>query len=231
MPRTKIFLVKTKKKKTKKKGRKAAKPLVSLSRQPVPSTAIVKLRYCQTISIDAGSGITNSRLYRANSMYDPDYSSTSTSQHQPLAYDQWSVFYDQYCVVGSKITVQPINTSATVPLQFGVALRQGQISAEVNPTILHEQGDSTWNYCGNMSYQGRCRPVTKKFSTKRFLGYKNPTNETSLKAAFTANPEKVAFFQVWCAAADSTANPPATIFQITIDFIAVLSAPKNLPQS
>lgn len=136
-----------------------------------------------------------------------------------------------YCVLGSKITVQPINTSDSVPLQFGVALRQGGITLAVNPTVLHEQGDSAWSYCGNMSNQGRCRPVTKKFSTKRFLGYKNPSNETSLKAISTANPEKAAYFQVWCAAADSISNPPACVFQLTIDYIALLSQPQNLPQS
>lgn len=212
------------------RGRRKRSNLVTLGRQPVPNTALVKLRYCQTISIDAGAGVTNSRIFRANSLYDPDYS-TSTSQHQPLAADQWALFYSQYCVLGSKMTVQPINTSSTIPLQFGVTLRQGSISAVVDPTILHEQGDSSWNYCGNMATQGRCRPVVKKFSTKKFLGYKNPSDETSLKASFSANPDEVAFFQIWCAAADSTANPPATIFQITIDYIALLSQPKNLPQS
>lgn len=85
MPRRKKN-TKSKRKSNKKKG------LVSLTRQPVPSTALVKLRYCQTISIDAASGVTNSRLFRCNSLYDPDYSSTSTSQHQPLGYDQWMIF-------------------------------------------------------------------------------------------------------------------------------------------
>jgi len=205
--------------------------LTSLNRQPVPSNALVKLRYCQTISIDAAAGVTNSRLFRCNSLYDPDYSSTDPSQHQPLGYDQWMAFYSQYCVLGSKMVAQPINTQTTVPLQFGIALRQGGITLAVDPIHLREQGDSSWNYAGNMVTSGRCKPVVKKFSTKRFLGYKNPQDETACKASESGNPAESAYYQVWCAAADGSSNPAPCTFQITIDFIAMLSQPKQLIQS
>jgi len=218
------------KKKNYKRGRKSNR-IVSLNRQPIPSTALVKLRYCQTISINAAAAVSASRLFRANSMFDPGYGASS-SDHQPCGYDQWMAFYTNYCVVGSRLTAQPINTG-TVPLQFGVMLRQADplpTTLTVDPSILQEQGDSSWAYCGAM-IDGKIKSVSKNFSAKRFLGYSKPTDEVSLKATEGQNPAEQAFFQVWVAAADSTANPPATIFQITMEFIAVLSQPKNLLQS
>ena len=210
--------------------KKRSSAVVTLGRQPVPDTALVKLRYCQTIGIDAGAGYTNSRLFRANSLYDPDYSSTSSTQHQPLGFDQWMAFYQIYCVLGAKITVTPVNTSSTIPLIFGVTLRQGNVTLAVDPNTLREQGDSSWRYAGNMSDTGR-KSVTKKFSTKKFLGFPHPTNENSCRASATGNPASPAYFQVWVAAADGIANPPNTSMNITIDYIAHLSQPKVLSQS
>lgn len=219
-----------KKKNSKAKNRKRRSGILVLNRQPVPPTALVKLRYCQTISIDAAAGFTNSRLFRCNSLYDPDYSSTSTTQHQPLGYDQWMNFYTIYCVLGSKITVTPINVSDTIPLMFGVTLRQGGVTFAVDPTTLREQGDSCWRYAGNMNKTGR-KSITKNFSTKRFLGFNNPTNENSCCASATGNPASVAYYQLWVAAADGVANPPNCTLQITMDFIAHFSQPKVLSQS
>jgi len=220
---------KNKKSNAKNRKRRSGKIMV-LNRQPVPPTALVKLRYCQTIGIDAGAGFTNSRLFRCNSIYDPDYSSTSSTQHAPLGKDQWMSFYQIYCVLGSQITVTPINTSSTVPLMFGVTLRQGGVTLAVNPTSLREQGDSSWRYAGDMNQTGR-KSLTKKFSTKKFLGFNNPTNENSCCASSTGNPASEAYYQVWVAAADGTSNPSNCTLQITMDFIVHFSQPKVLSQS
>lgn len=227
MPR---YKKKNNKSKNKQRSRKEKSVIKILGRNPVPVTALVKLRYCQTIGIDASAGVTNVRLFRCNSLYDPDYSSTSTTQHSPLGFEQWMQMYTIYCVVGSKMTATCINTSTNCPIQYGIVLRQGGVNFQVNPNLLKEQGDSHWRYAGNLSNASRTA-VTKKFSTKKFLGFKNPTNENSCRASATGNPASSAYFELWCAAADGITNPPNTTFQIMIEYVAVLSQPKKLPFS
>lgn len=218
------------KRKYQKKKQYFRKKGLSISRGPVPRTSLVKLRYCQNIALD-GSASTTSRNFRANSMYDPDNSITSSSQHQPLAFDQYMLLYKNFVVLGAKITVTPINT-ADIPIIFGVTLRQAEASnASVNPTALQEQGDTGWAYVGNLSTSGVARSVTKKMSTKKYMGYKNPTNEAELRGTAASNPEKMCYFQVWTASADGITNPGSLSFQIMIEYVALLSNPIVLAQS
>lgn len=202
--------------------------VVAITRSPIPSTAYVKLRYCDTIQINApAGGLTGQYLFRVNSLNDPDYSGVG---HEPLGKDQWMSFYSRYCVVGSRMHVKPMNVSTTIPAQFGILLRQGGVLSGIDPNILREQGDSSWAYAGNMNNRSNSS-VTKNCSIKKFFGYPNPTNETDLRASTNANPEVTGYFQIWTAAADGVSDPPSISFQVTIDYLAVLSKPIKLEQS
>lgn len=208
--------------------RRRGVPMLALGRSPIPRKSLVKLRYCTRVPINPAAGVTNSHIFRANSLFDPD--STGVG-HQPLGFDQWINFYKEYCVLGSKITVTPINISTTIPLQFGVVLRQFQLPGmAVDPTLLIEQGDSNWKYVGNLN-NSATKSVSLKFSTKRFLGVKNPIDEKDLRGDDTVNPSMEGFYQVWCAAADGAADPASIVFQVTIDYIAMFIQPQALAQS
>lgn len=202
--------------------------ITAISRSPIATTAYVKLRYCDTIQINAAAGgLTGQYLYRVNSLYDPDYTGTG---HAPLGYDQWMEFYSRYCVVGSRMHVKCMNVSTTIPVQYGILLRQGGVLSGVDPNILREQGDSSWTYAGNMNNRSS-RAVTKNCSIKKFFGYPNPTNETDLRASTNTNPVVTGYFQIWTAAADGVSDPPNMSFQVTIEYLAVLSKPVKLDQS
>ena len=66
----------------------------------VPDRIFVKLRYVERIVLTAGSS--NSYVFRGNSIFDPNYTSTGG---QALATDQWNSFYQQYRVHSSSIKV------------------------------------------------------------------------------------------------------------------------------
>jgi hypothetical protein len=219
------------KRKSPRKARKARRArssrIVNLGRSPVAKSALVSFRYCETVTVAPAAGLTASYIFRANSLNDPNYTGVG---HQPLGFDQWSVFYDNYCVLGSKLTVIPVNTSTTIPLVFGIVSRQGGITSAVDPNLLKEQGDSHWAYAGNMNNMKQ-RAVTKKMSIAKFTGFPKPQNESSLKASMASDPDNVVWYQVWAAAADSAADPATISFNITLDYIAMLSKPKKLAQS
>lgn len=201
--------------------------LINLGRAPIAKQALVSFRYCDTVAIDASTGVTATHVFRANSLFDPDFTGLG---HQPLGFDQWSVFYDEYCVLGAKINVMPVNTQTVVPIQFGIILRQGAIAGSVDPNLLKEQGSSTWAYAGNMNNM-RQRSLTKKISVAKFTGFKSPNNESSCRASMSANPSTDVYFQLWCSSANQTADPASVKFNVTIDFISLLSMPKKLAQS
>lgn len=78
-----------------------------------PNSIITKLRYCDTTVLTGTSGIKAGVVFAANGLYDPD---VTNAGHQPMFFDQFAAIYDQYVVLGSKITVTVTNTTTTIPL-------------------------------------------------------------------------------------------------------------------
>lgn len=84
------------------KGKRSFSNSLSLTKfgTTVPDRIFVKLRYVERIVLTAGSS--NSYVFRGNSIFDPNYTSTGG---QALATDQWNSFYQQYRVHSSSIKV------------------------------------------------------------------------------------------------------------------------------
>jgi len=216
------------KKKFNRRRKRRGSRLIQLGRSPIADSAIVKLRFCLAVAINpASSGITGSHLFYVNNLYQPSVGATT---HQPLGYDQWAGFYSKYCVLGSRITVKPINVSATIPIMYGILTRQTSPGTAVDPMLLREQGDSSWAYAGNINSRKQ-GTVSKNFSAKKMFGYTNPKNETDLRASTTASPPITGYFQVWAAGADGLSDPAVTTFQCTIDYICYFSRAHALAQS
>ena len=67
-----------------------------------PKAIITKLRYCTNISQVSTLGSSAVHVFSANSIFDPDVTGVG---HQPLYRDQYAAIYENYVVLGSKITV------------------------------------------------------------------------------------------------------------------------------
>lgn len=94
-----------------------------------PNSIITTLRYCDVKTLTSTTSATTSTLFRANGIFDPDY---TAGGHQPMFYDQWAAIYNYYTVLGSKIkvifkgtsdysTVVCLQGSSTTSLSSGVA--------------------------------------------------------------------------------------------------------------
>lgn len=224
-------------KRTKKKNGK--KRTVARRRRPVlsgfPTSKMVKLRYIDSdITLDAAAGLTADYVFRANSVFDPDYTGTG---HQPMGRDQWSEVYNRYTVLGSKITLYatPIATTNSVPTYFGITL-----SGETSPlgsyssinSILESKLSSGTRLAGSTVSGAipRSLKLTKTFSAKKFFGVKDVQDGAALSAEVGANPSKDAYFSVWAASVDGS-NPGAMSFRVQIDYIVLYREPKNLDGS
>lgn len=215
----------------KKRGRKPRNStrMVSLGRSPIAKQALVRQRYCSNVTINPGTGVAAVHTFQANGLYDPDYTN-STEQHQPIGFDQWISFYNHYTVLGAKITVTCLNVVATIPIQFGILLRDNHIFSNSNPNTLKENGSSSWSYAGNINNTKRVT-VSKNCSLKKFLGKKDLMDNDDCRGNSSANPLEGAYFQVWAAAADQVSDPASCHFAVTIDFISMYTEPKVLTQS
>ena len=90
-------------------ARMYARPARSLN--PFPNNKLVRHKYCDTVTIPAGTGAGVPTIYqfRANSIYDPDYTGVG---HQPLFHDEMAAQYKYYTVMSSRIKVTFPGTNA-----------------------------------------------------------------------------------------------------------------------
>lgn len=195
------------------------------SGMPTPRRAI--LRYCDQHTLTSSSGLLGTWVYRANSVYDPNYTGTG---HQPMGFDQWSILYNHYTVVGAKITVQMmVDNSTAIPSAYGVFLNDNLTTTYTSWQSFKEARKGT-----SVVVQGNAgqtiRPVIAKYSAKKFYNVTDvKDNSTNLGALTTANPTEGAYFICWFQ--NTTGGTDTQSFAITIDYIVDFSEPRDLAPS
>lgn len=200
-----------------------------------PLNKIVRMRYVQTIVPDISAD--GHYAFRANGIYDPDFTGTG---HQPMGYDQWNQFYKRYIVIGSRcrVNVQPYNlTTAATPINFVLStIAEGDLSAMATQPFSSalESGNSTCIF-GRMQ-DGRViqnTRMSRSYSAKKFWGFKDVSdNITSYGSIFGSDPtstRSVLYGFVW----RSVGTPVAGNLSITfiIDYIVKCTDPTILPSS
>lgn len=85
---------------------------------PFPNVKIVRHKYCDVVTMSAGVGAGAPQTYqfRANSMFDPDYTGVG---HQPMFRDEMAAQYKSYTVLKSYIRISfapEVTTPQTIQL-------------------------------------------------------------------------------------------------------------------
>lgn len=177
------------------------------------------MRYADTVTITSPlAGIPGTYLFRANSIYDPDYTGAG---HQPYGHDTYATIYNHYRVVKSTITATPLvspnsrafiyginkNDDATVPAATDIMEQKGVVMAASGAT----PGQPT-------------APIVNVF----YSGYyKNKDNQS---APMNTNPGDPMFFCVF-AYPDATDTQASVKFIVTITYDVLLWELKDLGQS
>ncbi len=192
----------------------------------------VKLRYCDFIDINPGAATPTNFIFRANSLFDPNFSGTG---HQPMNFDQWAAMYDHYTVISSKITVRYWPEGTTAPTGSGIMavylLDNSTSNTGVLATTQIEQGKCTWRAFGPLD-SGRAPPLRKSFNAKRYFSITDiKDNRDQLGAATSTNPTEGAFYHIMVAPFDLSADlSPVNVF-VQIDYVAIMTEPRELAQS
>lgn len=197
-----------------------------------PKTTAVKLRYVDSITMNASAGTVDSHVFVANSLFDPDL---VLGGHQPLGFDQWSQFYNHYVVVGSKIKAS-FSSQTSSPATNGFYLHGITLSDDptftANPLHLMEQPLTRVVKQSVHTNAQRIKSVTRTYSAKKFFNITNVTdNITRIGAPITANPTEQAYFIVYTGNSDVLADSEPVTVLIEIEFITIFSEPKELIQS
>lgn len=201
-----------------------------------PKNKVVTLRYNMSIQLDATTAATAGRAFRANSCYDPD---TAVGGHQPLGFDQWSLYYNHYTVIGSKVYAQFSSASTTNQAGqsvIGIYLADDTI-VPTTPSLMIEQGLSKWKYMPHQlqAQSAKDLMITNTFSAKKFFNLTNVKDNQDRIGALTepsgANPNDEAFFIIYTGGVSGLVDPVPLTIDVTIEYITMFSEPKSLPQS
>jgi len=200
-----------------------------------PTTQIVKHRYVTNQLLDLNSVPLVNVQYSATGMFDPQI---SVGGHQPLGYDQWSLFYNRYHVLGckAKITFNFGESTGSKPLVVGIyPLRYGATVGTSVQAIM-EQGLSRFKMVNSSPGGGADNQFTlvNKLSTKQFYDQKDSKDNTiSYGAMNTANPNSQIIWNIFAGTYDESSGGSASKItcMIELDYIARWSDPIALPQS
>jgi len=194
---------------------------------------IVKLRYCIINELDVepgGSAV--SLFFRANGPYDPEY---AVGGHQPMGFDQMSLLYNHYVVLGSKVTAtftpRIANTSGAAVVS-GIEITDDAVVTTVPRHTILEQRKGLYRTVTTSN--NKPFTLSRKFSAKRFFNVKDvKDNVTRIGAPNAALPAEEAFFRIFMMSGDVNVadDPPSFNVLVTVDYIILWSEPKELASS
>ncbi len=196
---------------------------------PFPTRRMAKLRYVQSVQLAPTTGAAAIHSFRANSLFDPDLTGTG---HQPYGFDQLMGVYNHYTVLGAKITVTFQNEGATAladNLVVGTLLNDDNVGS-TDPSLLREYKNSKYCYL-NAGGSGQAKTCVKTFSAKKFFGKKNVVGAADYRGTSLTNPNELAIFWVWAAPNSTLDDPVGCTAGVTIEYIAMFTEIRSLPQS
>lgn len=201
---------------------------MNLSRTIQPYARICKMRYVERTTLIVTTGIMMHHVFRANSVWDPSFTTTG---HSCYYYDQMAAKYNHYTVYGSKMTVTASQLD-NVPQAnvVGVNLQPGSSSPAGwywGTYIEAKQGEFR-----HMSASNAIKPVKfgATFSAKKFFNVKDVIDNQNLRAAVDTNPAEEAFFDLWMQPHDQVSDT-AVDFVVVIDYIVKWTEPKDIDGS
>lgn len=224
-----------------KKGKRRNYKRVANSRQsgrlrypfsgPIPNSKLVRLRYVETISINATTGLAGTYKFKANDIFDPN---NTGAGHQPYGHDELASMYINYTVIGSKCTAKFFSGSNSIALSaanVGILLKD-EVTTESNTTLWMERPKSRFKTIANNSGGSAVATMSKNFSAKKFFDVRDlKDSQDRLGASFGTSPTDSAYFHIIVAPANTAIDLADMYITVVIDYLVICSKPKELIQS
>lgn len=184
---------------------------------PFPHTMHAVLRYSETITLGVGTvGLPSHYFFRANGIYDPNYTGTG---HQPYGHDQYEALYNHYQVMESTMTVRPCVSGDFI---FAINTTPDATGNTDYNAVLEQKG-CTFAHC--MDNAGVPPTLSNRYKDSTF------SNKNQQSASFGASPADPYFYDLVHMGRDITASVSAIYFHITITYKVKMWEPKLLTVS
>lgn len=199
---------------------------------PLPSRWKFTSRYMENnLLIDPTQGANSEHIFRLNSLYDPDLTNLG---HQPLGFDQLSPLYTLYTVIGcrARVTITNLDTEHPYNLYMFPSTSSGSLDSDAQLSVMTERGLARWCQLTPAGAGGSTKTITFNWSAKKFYG-KSPFDDASYSALMNNNPGSGAYLHVAAQPLNASAlvDPHPLVGSIVLEYVAILTEPKPMPQS
>lgn len=188
-----------------------------------PNSIITKIRYCEYLSLTSTTGARALNVFAANGTFDPDISGVG---HQPMYRDTYAAIYDQYVVIGSKITASFACKTTGLGMIVGIVADDDSTVSTVVDTLM-EQNNSVHTMAGAPG-----SPVVtlfNNFSPLDAFGV-DAIDDGSSQTAVGSNPTELFCYAVWAASADGSSTTACDVkveIEYTVKFAELVSPTQN----
>lgn len=164
-----------------------------------PNSIITKLRYVDYMTLSSTSGSVAKNVFSANGIFDPDITNAG---HQPMYFDEYKAIYNNYVVIGSKITVHFNNYSTQAGWHVGI-IGDDDATTSTSASTLMEYNNSVWTVMGQRDSGHNIKVLTATFEPLENLGV--DAKDDGWTAINTgANPDNKYYYSVWCNTIDAS---------------------------
>lgn len=189
-----------------------------------PVQKMVRMVYADNLTQSGSSGSNNLQQFRLNSCYDPDLTNAG---HQPSAFDQWSLFYNHYCVVKASWEIQ-ITTNGSGHITAGVWVSDTNTVTYTPTAIMEAGGDLRL-----LNVYSTLEDITFTGSVDVGKYYRRSTKDlpldSELRALTNANPTEIVYLNVNTQSPSAAAHTTYLRTRLVLD--VVFMEPKDLSPS
>lgn len=191
------------------------------------------LTFGRVVSINAGPSLGSAQIFRANGLFDPDFTGTG---HQPLGFDQMMARYRHFTVTGARIKVTIVNpgAGALVPAVIGIVV-SGDSSITKMDTLeefLEHPHRSNYKIGGNQNTSPEGDELNLQLDVAKFFGRTKSAmiNSSDYRGASGSDPTELVYFHVM-AITLTGGDPGAFALVCTLEYDVVFTEPQALTQS
>jgi hypothetical protein len=214
------------------KGRSAMDDL-KMSVPLFPASARKKLMYYEPgFSISTTAGVIGQYYFTANGLYDVNITGTG---HQPLGFDTMMIYYDQYTVVGSKITLRVVNNGINA-VSIGLDLAPDTVAIPLpdvieNGLVITRVIDGRAGTSGNGCGERICKmnlncDVAMYFG--RAKNVRDLLDDNQLYGNVGANPTEQVYYHISEWAFGGLTDNTQVFFDVVIEYDVIFWEPRKV---
>lgn len=191
-----------------------------------PQSIITTMRYCDRRTYAQSVADTpGSYIYRANSIFDPDYTGAG---HQPMWRDNYAAIYNTYVVLGSKITVKYEAQTTDQSWIVGILGDDDSTISSVTTTLM-ELNNCAWDVHGT-SHAGHTE-LFMTYEPERDIGMNAKDDGYMATVNIGSDAPVQWFFAPWFVLQNAATSSGTIAYTVEIEYTVKFSNLKSQSQN